>query len=373
VNDDAQELADSLDLEQWFEREGHAFKKSRGSSGMQINAQTCPACGDRRWRTYLNADTGRGNCFVCNETFSKLGFIHASLGGDKGDTSSTGRRAWAETFKHVKEALADQGWRPRITAEVAVEVGEVVLPDSFELPTKHGQNLVYLEARGITGELARYFHLRFCNSGKFIFTREDGSKGYQIFDGRIIIPVYDLDGVMKTFQGRDVTGVYVDKKYLFPKGLPGTGRYLFNGQSAGLAQRAVMGEGAFDVAAIKKAFDEDPSLRNVVALGSFGKHLSYGSINGDDQLGRFIQLQRGRLKEVTIMWDGEPKALTAALEAAELLRRIGLHVRIALLPFEKDPNEVLPATVREAFQNARDYTTSLNIEWRLNNPYAGGR
>lgn len=370
MRDDAQELSDSLDLEQWLEREGISFKGTRGSSGPQLNICECPACGDRRWKTYLNAETGRGNCFKCDTTFNKLSFIHRSLGSDPEDTSPTGKRAWAETFKNVRAALTEQGWRPRRVTEVAVEPGAVELPNSFELPTPEGQNLVYLESRGITGELTRYFHLRYCGAGMFRYAREDGRKAFQTFDGRIIIPVYDLDGTMKTFQGRDVTGACEDgKKYLFPIGLPGTGRYLFNGQSAGLARRVCMGEGAFDVMAVKKAFDEEPSLRDVVPIGSFGKHLSYGSLDGNDQLGRFIQLKRGRLEEVTIMWDGEVKALAAALDAAELLRRIELRVRIALLPFEKDPNEVLSATVRETFQNARDYTTALNIEWRLQNPY----
>lgn len=368
---DTQELSDSLDLEQLFERDGITFKKSRGSSGLQLHMQECPACSDRRWRTYLNASTGQGNCFVCNEHFSKLGFIHWSLGNDPHDTSPTGKRAWAETFKHVKTALSEQGWRPRHKMEVAVEYGELVLPDSFELPTPKGQNLTYLESRGIDGDLAKHFHLRYCNAGKFICVNDDGTKGFQRFDGRIIIPVFDLDGKMMTFQGRDITGEFEGtQKYLFPKGLPGTGRYLFNGQTAHLARRVCMGEGAFDVMAIKKAFDEDPSMRDIVAIGSFGKHLSYGSLDGNDQLGRFIQLKKGRLEEVTIMWDGEVNALHAALDAAELLRRLELRVKIATLPFEKDPNEVLPQTVREAFQNAREFTTALNIEWRLKNPYS---
>jgi len=374
MKDDAQELSDTLDLEQWFEREGHPYKATRGASGPQLNVKTCPACGDSRWRTYLNAESGRGNCFICSATFNKFTFIHRSLGHDPEDTSPAGKRAWADTFKNIRETLAEQGWRPRRTTMVAVEFGEVVLPASFPLPTAEGRNLVYLESRGIDGDLARYFHLRYCTEGKFWFEREDGSKGYQIFDGRIIIPVFDIDGKLMTFQGRDVTGVYEGtQKYLFPKGLPGTGRYLFNGQSATLAKRVVMGEGAFDVMAIKKAFDEDPSLRDVVPVGSFGKHLSYGSTDGNDQLGRFIQLKRTGLEEVTIMWDGEAKALEAALDAAELLRRLDLRVRIATLPFERDPNEVLAQTVRETFLAARPYTPLLNISWRIKNPYAGRR
>lgn len=359
MSNELQELSDELDFEAWFERESLAYKTSRGVSGMQINAQECPECGNRKYRVYLNADTGVGNCFVCNEKFSKLKFIHCTLG----------QPHWRDTIKHVKEALSEQGWRPKRKTTAAVETGPVKLPLSFPLPTPEGQNLVYLEERGVDDDLARYFHLRFCNEGWWNYEKEDGSRGGQKFDMRVIIPVFDLDGSLKTFQGRDVTGIS-DEKYRFPKGLPGTGRYLFNGQNAVKAKRVVMGEGAFDVIAIKKAFDEEVALRDVVPVGSFGKHLSYGSLDGDDQLGRFLQLKADGLEEVTIMWDGEVKALESALEAAEKLRRIGLKARIALLPADRDPNEVLPEVVREAFWKAQVFTPALALRWRLSNPYA---
>jgi DNA primase len=273
----------------------------------------------------------------------------------------------------VHEVLSEQGWRPRRTTTAAVEyTDDIKLPTSFALPTKDGQNLVYLEKRGVNGDLAKYFHLRMCLYGWWNFTKDDDSSSGQSFDDRLIIPVFDLNGELKTFQGRDITGES-DKKYLFPKGLPGTGRYLFNGQNAMRCKRVCLGEGAFDVIAIKKAFDEEVTLRDVMPVGSFGKHLSYGSLEGDDQLGRFIQLKSLGLEEVTIMWDGEVKALIAALDAAKILRGVGLRARIATLPFDRDPNEVLPEVVREVFWNAHIYTASLDLKWRLKNPYFKSR
>lgn len=355
------ELYDALDMEFYCEREGIDFKLSRGSSGMQLHLKCCPFCGDRRWRTYINAETGLGNCFVCSETLSKKKFVEATTGLE-----------WRAAADHVREVLADQGWRPKRTVTAAVEHGAVTLPLSFPLPTADGQNLVYLETRGVDGDLARYFHLRYCDEGWWNFTDEDGRRGGQKFDGRVIIPVFDLDGTLKTFQGRDITGTS-ERKYLFPKMLPGTGRYLFNGQNACGAREVVMGEGAFDVIAIKKAFDEDVNLRAIVPVGSFGKHLSYGSLNGDDQLGRFLDLKTRGLQVVTIMWDGEWRALVSALDAAEQLKRIGLTVRIALLPKDRDPNEVLPEVVRDAYYKAKTYSPKLSVEYRLKNPFAPTR
>lgn len=366
TSDENKEFLDEFDLEYWFERESRAHKVGRGSSGMQINCQECPNpdCGDRRWRTYLNLETGLGNCFVCNMTYNKAKFVHLALGHDLESRSD-----WSATYKHMREVMTERGWRPRRKTEVAVDTTKLKLPDSFALPTKDGRNLVYLEHRGIDNELTKYFHLRYCESGWHNFTKEDGSTGGQKFDGRVIIPVFDLDGELKTFQGRDVTGTAGDKKYLFPKGLPGTGRYLLNGQSALRARRVCMGEGGFDVMAIKKAFDEAPDLRSVVPVGSFGKHLSYGSVDGDDQLGRFRQLKAHGLEEVTIMWDGEWKALISALDAADLLSKLHLKVRIAILPQGRDPNEITAEAVRRAFWSARPYDKRISVLWRLRNPY----
>lgn len=356
------EMLDALDLETWAENEGLTFRISMGHSGRQMNMQECPHCGDRRYRVYVNADTGFGNCFVCGETYTKWTLLGKVTGLVRG-----------ALLRYLSDQLKNQGWRPKRTITAAVDDTPVELPRSFKLPTPDGQNLVYLERRGVTGDLAEYFHLRYCEDGWWNFTREDGSKGGMNFGGRVLIPVYDLDGTLKTFQGRDVLGRDPQHKYLFPPRLPGTGRYLYNGQNAVRARRVVMGEGAFDVIALKAALDEDQDLRDIVPVGSFGKHLSYGKEDGDDQLGRFIQLKRDGLREVVICWDGEPKALLAAGEAAMRLASIGLVARVAQLPPGKDPNEVPGSQVRLAVRKAKVISQADLVRWRLANPYSVGR
>ena len=63
-------------------------------------------------------------------------------------------------------------------------------------------------------------------------------------------------------------------------------------------------EGVFDVFGAKLALDEEIALRGVVCCASFGMHLSFGSIDGNDQLGRLLRLKGYGLEEVTMMWDG---------------------------------------------------------------------
>jgi DNA primase len=353
-----EEVSDELDFEFFLDRESIPNKYGRGVSGMQFNIKTCPECGDSRWRTYMGEETGRGNCFVCGKGFNKLTFVHAHLGEDN----------WAHTMNYLNDLLKEQGWRPKREAVAALFDEEVELPTSTALPTENGENLVYLEQRGFSGDICKYFGFRYCQFGWWKFTDDDGAQKTQNFSNRVIIPVYDLDGKLKTFQGRDLHKDS-DRKYLFPKALPGTGRYLLNGQNVVATDSACMGEGGFDVAAIKLAFDEEQDLRHVVQIGSFGKHLSYGSEDADDQLGRFNKLRQRGLKNVTIMWDGEKAALVAALNAAKLLTGIGMTARIALLPAGKDPNEVSPSVVRAAYYTAKTWTPALDIRWRLRNPY----
>src|SRR3954466_8393116 len=99
MSEEIGEIMQALDIEQWCEDEGISFKKSRGHSGMQLNLKECPECGDRRYRTYLNAETGVGNCFICNQTYNKYTFIRSHLGASNG-----------EVMKRIKADLAQQGW-----------------------------------------------------------------------------------------------------------------------------------------------------------------------------------------------------------------------------------------------------------------------
>ena len=296
------------------------------------------------------------NCFAGShppgENFNKWSFIHASLGMSKRDTA-----------QYIIEAAGELGWiPPKETIKQVNENVELKLPASVPLPFE-GRYLRYLSNRGIPAEVAEYFHLRYCKKGWFRYL-VNGEERFMSFANRVIIPVYDLQGNMVSYQGRDTTGE-AEKKYLFPPGFASTGKYLYNGHNAVGAKEIAVGEGAFDVAAIKVAFMEDPALRHVVPVGTFGKHLSTRSDECSDQLNAFIQLKEAGLKSVTFMWDSEASALDAATRAGEELMKIGLAVRIAVLPQGKDPNEATPQEVREAYLKSTLLNRSNMAKLRL--------
>lgn len=339
-----EEAIDLLDMETYLDWEGITYRETRGSRGYQLNVKECPVCGNNKWKVYLNKDTGLGNCFAGDhppgENFNKFSFIRAHLGNPSNRV----------IIDHILTVSGEMGWRPKKITGVAVDDENLalVLPESRAIPIDE-RNLLYLESRGIDADTASYFNLRYSHTGKFHYT-VSGENREQDYSRRVIIPVFDLEGKLVSFQGRDVTGT-AEKKYLFPPGFASTGKYLYNGHNALGAESVVVGEGAFDVIAIKLAFDEDMALRDIVPIGTFGKHLSAGE-EGKDQLAQFLELGKRGLKTVTFMWDGEPAAIDAAISSALLLHSYGFATRIAILPEGADPNEVSQQVVRDAFWKA---------------------
>jgi DNA primase len=343
------EILERLDPMDFLDREGIEYRETIGSNGRQLNVRTCPKCGGDKWKVFLNAETGLGNCFSgsCNAKFNKYLFMQAQLG-------ISGR----QLFEYIENLGREIGWRPpRKSQKVEIARPDLVIPASYPIPID-GKNLAYLRNRGITIDVAQYFALRFCLKGWFKYKWEDGSEHFMNFSNRVIIPVFDLNGKLVSFQGRDITGE-AEKKYLFPPGFAATGEHLYNGHNVINTESVVVGEGVFDVMACKIALDQDQHLRDVVPVGTFGKHLS------QKQLDNFLILKDRGVKNVTMMWDSEQQAIDDALVAAQQLKGVGFNVRVAILPNGKDPNEVAPAVVRQAYYAAMPYSMTNAVKIRL--------
>ena len=341
-NKELEAALDKIDMEFWLSREAVDYKVVRGRSGIQLNVKECPACGNSNWKVYLNQDSGLGNCFHgdCEAKFSKYNFIRHSLGNP----------THKDTIEHIKAVAKEQGWRPAVARSMATntDVSGLKFPESHPIPIK-GRNLKYLDRRGISLQTAKHFGLRFCLKGHFESVNAEGRRETQRYDNRVIIPIFNIGGDLVSFQGRDIIGT-AEKKYLFPPGFASTGSLIYNGHNAYGCVEACMGEGAFDVFAIHQAFVEDSTLCSVAAIGSFGKHLSSGDENS--QLAKLIELKEAGLKRITLLWDGEKQALLDAIDTALKIKAVGIIARVGILPSGRDPNEVAPSVVRDAFWNA---------------------
>jgi len=353
-SEELDELLERVDIEDFLAFLNVDYKTTRGRSGVQLNLRECPRCGGRDWKVYLNAETGLGTCFhgacVGEPGFNKFSYAFNLFGQD-----------YKATIAELKNYAQSTGWRPKVKTRPVDEVTtDVNLPPCFDLPIK-GKTLKYLSDRGFTPETAEFFRWKFCKEGGYSYTMA-GEKKIQDYTNRVVIPVYDIEGKLVTFQGRSIEPNPL-RKYIFPPGLPGAGRYIYNANNAVGFSKVVMGEGALDVAAIKQAFDEDPTFRDIAPIGSFGKSLSMAESGGDnDQLSDLKKLKAAGLQEITMMWDGEPSTIQAAVKAALELRRYGFKVRVAELPLNCDPNEVAPAVVREAFIRSVEVTTISAIK-----------
>ena len=316
--DDLQDALEAIDLEYYMEVEGIDFRVSYGGSGRQLQVKECPVCGNDANKVYLNAETGLGNCFAGShpegENFNKFRFISA-IEGIRGP----------ELIRTIKRIAKECGYianreRPQVTVSADFQMIE-----SIELPWL-GQSLQYLYDRGIDNEAAAYFGLRWCESAWWTYKIGEEDQ-WQKWENRVVIPVADIDGVVRTFQGRDVTGSQ-KPKYLFAKGLPSTGQYLYRAHEAIGCETIVLAEGVFDVMAIELAIQSEKGWQSVGAVGSFGISLS------ETPGGQFDQLRALRdagMKDLVIMWDNEPAAIRKAIDLALHLRRYGIHTRWAKL------------------------------------------
>jgi DNA primase len=368
-------------LEDVLMAEALDYKETSGSSGAQLCIKECPNCGNTTWdKVYANQATGAGKCFKCQETFNTWKFVKWVL-------IAKGGAGTARDVGQYLDALRKRmGYRPKAkptapVQPVAVSAGDFELPFSNPIPDIKGNNNAYLEKRGIPGEYAQKFGLRYSLFGHWDYVDpRTGEAKRQSFAERIIIPVTNLEGKIVTFQGRDVTGTS-DTRYKFAATLPGTARFLYNGHTAYAhrSKHVLMNEGPTDVIKAQIALDQAADLAGIVAVGSFGMNLS-STKEGDDQVGAFAKLKARGLETVTIMWDGEEEAFSNALAAAELLIKIGLNVRIATLPVptedEKtngvkshDPGSVDAIVIQRAIRDAVPVTRMSLLRMRMNNPY----
>lgn len=337
------DVLNDLDVEQLVSFEGYDYRISNGNSGVQLNVKTCPHCRREDYKVYLNAETGLGNCFGCSFTFNKYKFIKASRGfGNHGDL-----------MRYVTGIAPSVSYKPKIHPDAYKLNTDWKLPINMKLELDEDLP-PYLLDRNIDGKLAKRFDLRHCRFGFYKYEDFANKERFVDFSNRILIPVYNTEGELVTFQGRDTTGIS-ERKYLFPNMLPGTARYIYNAHYAidnGFT-KVVLNEGAFDVFATTRALESDIRYKEYTACGTFGKHLSVSltNVNSTDQLTDLYKLKEAGVEEFIILWDGEPEAIKAALEAAIGLNGLGFNFTVATLSDGLDPDEAGTEKVLKAIEN----------------------
>ena len=337
MSSELSELLEKISLENFLDREMLDYRLTSGSSGQQLNIQSCPFCGTSKWKVFANINTGLGNCFSgsCERRFNIYSFIRETLSGS----------SHFDIMQVIRSMALESGYRPKVKSYNFVDnPNKLIMPDAVALPY-NGKNLSYLAQRGVNSDICAYFHLRYCATGAYEYLTHDGKKIKQSYKNRIIIPIYNISGELVSFQGRDITGT-AEKKYLFPPGIASTAKYLFNAHNAVRSDTIIIAEGVFDVMSLWGALVELSKLEYIQPVATFGKHLS------EEQRMQLLALKEKGLKRVIFCWDSESLAIKAAIHFALSVVGLGLEALVAILPKGKDPNESTTAEIKRAIENA---------------------
>lgn len=236
--------------------------------------------------------------------------------------------------------------------------------------TEEGQDigLGYLKERGFREDVIRKFQLGYSPEKKDAFTREALAKQYnkdlllksglvasrnaELVDnyrGRAIFPVHNHSGKVLGFGARVLKSTDKAPKYintpeneLYVKSRILYGSY-FARQAIDKNNECFLVEGYTDVISLHQS-----GIENVVASG--------GTSLTQEQL-RLIKKYSNNL---TIIYDGDPAGVKAALRGLDLALEEGLDVKLVLLPDNNDPdsyvNKVGPALFKEYVQkNKKDF------------------
>jgi len=207
----------------------------------------------------------------------------------------------------------------------------------------------YLQQREITEETQKAFRLGYApdswdalsiflrNKGAtqehidcsgLVAKKEDGSRSYDRFRGRLMFPVLDAQGRPIAFGGRTLKGE--DAKYI---NSPETAAYVKGRNLFGLNLTrdeirrqgfAILVEGFLDLI-VPYQF----GVRNVVA--------SLGTALTPDQ----VKLLRRFARKVVVNYDGDRAGIQAAKKSIEILLAEDLEVKVLVLPDDADPDEYI--------------------------------
>ena len=226
--------------------------------------------------------------------------------------------------------------------------------------TEEGQDigLSYLKERGFREDIIKKFQLGYSPEKKDAFTKEALAKQFsqellvktglvvnrneQLSDnyrGRIIFPVHNHSGKVLGFGARilksnDKAPKYINTPeneiYIKSRILYGS---FFARQAIDKSDECLMVEGYTDVISLHQA-----GIENVVASG--------GTSLTQEQL----RLVRKYSNNITIIYDGDPAGVKAALRGLDLALEEGLNVKLVLIPDKEDPDSYVNKVGASAFK-----------------------
>jgi DNA primase len=349
--------------------------KKRGTNFVGL----CPFHTEKTPSFHVSPSKGIYKCFGCGKGGDSVSFVmeHEKF------TYPEALRFLAQKYNIAVEETGDvkQEQGDKMVKEslyIVNQFAQEYYHDNL-LKTQEGKTigLSYFKERGFSDEMTKKFKLGYALNDVEAFTKTALKNGYQLeflkkaglvkdrmdrqvdfFQGRVIFPILNLSGKVVAFAGRVMVKGDQASKYI---NSPETEVYHKSQLVYGIyhARNAIrkddecfLTEGYTDVISMHHA-----GIENVVA--SSGTSLTVEQ----------IKLIKRFTDNITILYDGDPAGIKAALRGLEMMAEEDVNVRVVLLPDGDDPDSFLhkkgSTALREFIRTGKKHFLQFKMELLL--------
>ncbi len=193
--------------------------------------------------------------------------------------------------------------------------------------------------------------------GTGILKMRDGGEVYDIFRGRVVVPIADMRGKVVGFGGRAIVKDALPKYINSPESPVFSKRSVLYGVDKAKREitekdEAIIVEGYFDLIALHAA-----GVKNSVA--------TLGTSVTEEQISRL----RNYTENITLMLDGDEAGVKSALRLITLFAEMGINGNMVVLPEGQDPDTFVRQHGLPGFQGAMggkkallDYFFDLHVK-----------
>ncbi|MBA2422653.1 MAG: DNA primase [Chitinophagales bacterium] len=330
--------------------------KKRGTNFVGL----CPFHTEKTPSFHVSPSKGIYKCFGCGKGGDAVSFIMEHEKFNYPEALRHLANKYNIAIEETGDANKDQGDKMvKDSLFIINQFAQQYYHDNLS-KTSEGRNigLAYLKERGFTDEMKKKFMLGFALSEGDAFMKNALMNGYQhellkkaglitqkgnddidFFHSRVMFPLLNLSGKVVAFAGRIMGKDERAPKYI---NSPETEIYQKSALVYGIFQarnairkedECFLTEGYTDVISMHQA-----AIENVVA--------SSGTSLTPEQ----VKVIRRFTNNITLLYDGDPAGIKAALRGLEMMTEQDVNVRVVLLPDGEDPDSYLHKNGTAAFK-----------------------
>lgn len=282
-------------------------------------AHHCPFCHHHKKKLQINLDTQQFHCWVCDVRGTRINSLLKKLKVD------------IRYIQTIQDIYGDDAYNYNPNEdhpeklELPIEFKQLyIVPKSIN--PQYRKAISYLKNRNIDMDLIVKYNIGYCETG--------------MYNGRIIIPSYDVNGELNYFEARTF---YEDEKLKYKKPPVSRNVIMFENQ-INWNEPIILVEGVIDSFSVR---------RNAIPLLS--KFILPKLKNKIKEMG---------VKQITILLD--PDAVSSSLKHTEYFLKNGIKVNNILLK-EGDAGELGFAKINEIIKNSSETKWDDLILSKINN------